>query len=77
MPCKKIGAYTKTYCYVAIHGANYGTCYKCTQRISGVGRPIKEETYPIEDFTKFGTTGTTGGRRPINMATYPTNPDIK
>ena len=77
MPCKKIGAFSKTYSYVSIHGANYGTCYRCTQAVTGVGRPQKEETYPVEDFSRFGVTGTFGGRKPINMAKYPMNPDIK
>lgn len=77
IPCKMTGAYSKAYCYTTVHGANFGVCYKHTQRILKVGRPVKEETYPLEDKSSLGATGTYGGKKPMNPASYIPNPDVR
>jgi len=41
-----MGATTRGYSFIEMHGCVYALCYRCTQSLCGIGRPIKDEMYP-------------------------------
>ncbi len=56
--CRKIGAKANGYAYCRILGVEYALCFKHLQVICKIGRPVREETYGINDPTLLGLTGT-------------------
>jgi len=63
--CWKMGAISRGYAYAVIKEVHYPMCYKHTQALLGVGKPEAGESYPLEDLTSLGPTGSMPHKKPM------------
>jgi len=52
-----MGAIGKGYSFIELWGCLYALCYRHVQTLCDVGKPVKEETYQLNDPTVLGPSG--------------------